>query len=170
MDRCAECGFVYDDVAVGALPGVLRSFGPRWAELLRSTSPDDLRRRPSPEVWSGLEYACHVRDVFRVQHDRLRLALAEDSPEFQPMGREELVVSARYNEQDPAVVAAELEAEASALAGALAALDEAGWARTGIYDHPERRSRTMVWFGRHTVHEGEHHLMDVERGLRRPGR
>ncbi|WP_406044517.1 hypothetical protein OG799_08560 [Micromonospora sp. NBC_00898] len=40
------------------------------------------------EVWSPLEYTCHVRDVLRVQGERLALALVTEEPEFTPMGRD----------------------------------------------------------------------------------
>jgi S-DNA-T family DNA segregation ATPase FtsK/SpoIIIE len=81
------------------------------------------------------------------------------------MGREERVVADRYNEQEPRVVAAELMAAAGALALDFEALDGAGWRRVGIYNWPERAERSMRWLGQHTVHEGEHHLIDIDRAL-----
>ncbi len=38
----------------------------------------DLRARPAPSVWSPLGYGCHVRDVFALFSERLRLMLTED--------------------------------------------------------------------------------------------
>ena len=38
----------------------------------RGPTPEELRRRPDPATWSTLEYACHVRDVFRLYDERLR--------------------------------------------------------------------------------------------------
>jgi S-DNA-T family DNA segregation ATPase FtsK/SpoIIIE len=35
--------------------------------------------------------------------------------------------------------------------------------RTGIYHWPAVESRTLLWLGRHTVHEVEHHLLDLTR-------
>jgi S-DNA-T family DNA segregation ATPase FtsK/SpoIIIE len=86
------------------------------------------------------------------------------------MGREERVVNDRYNEQDPAVVAAELMAAAAVLALDFAALDDAGWRRVGVYNWPERAERSMLWLGQHTVHEGEHHLGDVDGAVDNPSR
>jgi hypothetical protein len=159
VDLCAQCGFTYATVAADALPGRLVAFPPRYATALRA-APDP-RRRPAPEVWSPLEYTCHVRDVFDVQRERLATALRVDAPEFPPMGRDERAVTERYNEQDPDVVLAELAAAAEALAAAFAALDAAQWDRVGVYPWPEPRERSMLWLGRHTVHEGEHHLLDI---------
>ena len=81
------------------------------------------------------------------------------------MGREERILEDRYNEQDPVEVAKELTDAASALARLLETLDEDGWQRTGIYNWPTTQSRTVEWIGRHTLHEGRHHLWDIDRLL-----
>jgi S-DNA-T family DNA segregation ATPase FtsK/SpoIIIE len=167
MDACNECGFVYAEVGRAEIPGRLVSFGPRYRSRLVQAdpaTPDGLvTLRPSPEVWSPLEYACHLRDVLGVQHERLVMALTEDRPVFVPMGRDERVVEQRYNQQDPVAVAAEIEVRAEVLASAFAELVPEQWERLGVYNWPERAERTMGWLGRHTVHEGEHHLLDMDR-------
>lgn len=164
MDHCDECGFRFDSVPREELAPTIRSFGPAYADVL--SGPDDkVRAHPFDGVWSVLEYACHMRDVLRTQRGRIALALREDVPAFVPMGRDELVVQDRYNEQDPANVAAELTDVANALAEALDALDDDGWNRTGIYNWPVKAERTLDWIARNTVHEGKHHLMDIDRLL-----
>ncbi|MGW9197514.1 DinB family protein, partial [Micromonospora chersina] len=161
MDRCDECLFVYSALGSGDLPQRLRDVAAQYPGALRGVP--DPRRRPAPEVWSPLEYACHVRDVFRVQRERLALALRVDEPEFHPMGRDELVISERYNAQDPQVVLADLAAAADGFAARFGALGEVELARTGVYPWPQREARTLRWLGRHTVHEAEHHLLDIRR-------
>jgi hypothetical protein len=163
--RCEECGYDYDEVARVEIAPRVRTFGARYEELLARGSDAALRNRPSREVWSPLEYACHVRDVFDTQSARIARALEEDTPVFTPMGRDELPIERRYNEQDPTAVAGELSVAADRLAQAFESLDDAGWARTGVYTYPTREVRTIEWVGRHTIHEGEHHLMDIERQL-----
>jgi hypothetical protein len=121
-----------------------------------------LRRRTQPDVWSPLEYACHVRDVLEVQRDRVLLALVEVEPEFVPMGRDERAIDLRYNEQDAALVRAQLDEAGAALATTLEGLDDAGWDRTGVYNYPTSQLRSVEWIGRHTVHELRHHSRDVE--------
>ncbi|MET8837688.1 DinB family protein, partial [Micromonospora sp. NPDC004540] len=167
MDRCEECLFVYSALDSGELPQRLRDVAAHYPAALHGAL--DPRWRPAPEVWSPLEYACHVRDVFRVQGERLALALRVDEPEFPPMGRDELVVTERYNAQDPGVVLADLAAAADAFAARFAALGEVELARTGVYPWPRREARTLRWLGRHTVHEAEHHLLDIRRGARTAG-
>src|SRR5215475_5465637 len=94
MDRCDSCSFVYADVDAPAIPLQLAAFGTRYTALLlppgqSATWFDILRTRSAEGVWSALEYACHVRDVFLVQRDRLYTALVEDTPTFTPMYRDE---------------------------------------------------------------------------------
>ncbi len=168
---CDECGFDYDGVPDAEVADRLRSFGRRYrAPLTRGlpgeTLDDLLRQRPAPEVWSALEYACHMRDVLAVQRDRIALALVEDRPTFVPMGRDERVVDDRYNEQDPIAVADALAANAETMAEACLALTDAEWDRTGIYGYPTPTERSLRWIARHTIHEGHHHLLDVGRSLR----
>jgi DinB superfamily len=168
---CDECGFDYDGLSDTEVVEALRGFGRRYRAPLSRGLPNEslddlLRAHPLPGVWSALEYACHVRDVFAVQHERLQLALREDLPTYQSMGREERVVAERYNEQDPAVVADALAANAEALAAAFEALTPAQRSRRGWYQYPEPTERDLAWLGRHTVHEGRHHLLDIGRVLR----
>jgi hypothetical protein len=49
--------------------------------------------------------------------------------------------------------------------GTFESLGAAGRARRLVYPWPEATERDLGWVGRHAVHEGEHHLMDVRRVL-----
>jgi hypothetical protein len=164
--RCDECGYDYNEAARDEVAPRIRAFGPRYAEALAGRTAPELRARPVSDVWSPLEYACHIRDVFRAQTGRIALTLEQDTPEYQTMRRDARVTEERYNEQDPPTVLDEVAAAADELASAFEALDAAGWQRTGIYSYPTREVRTLEWIGRHTIHEGEHHLLDLERQLR----
>ncbi|MGA2803721.1 MAG: DinB family protein [Acidimicrobiales bacterium] len=168
MDRCEECQFDYDALGPGAVPGTLRSLGGRFAMRVSNERADPtlgvtIRTRPGPRIWSALEYACHVRDVFLVLRERLYLALVEDCPSFAPMYRDERASLARYGAEEPADVGRELKVAAEMLAWAFEGLDEAQWQRHCLYNSTER---TVVWLGRHALHEGEHHLRDIDAALR----
>ena len=83
MDRCDSCSFVYADIDAPAIPTRLAAVGTQHTALLLPPGRSAawfgiLRNRPEEGVWSALEYACHVRDVFLVQRDRLYTALVED--------------------------------------------------------------------------------------------
>jgi hypothetical protein len=161
MDRCAECGFDYDSLERTDVPPAFVSLGEEFRnEISAVASNEALRRRPRPEVWSALEYACHVRDVFLWQRDRLYIALVEDKPSFVRMYRDERVALARYNEQDPPVVASQLVFAARLIAQAFADLESTVWDRYFIYNWPEPQERNVAWLAAHTVHEGCHHLQD----------
>lgn len=170
MDRCDPCQFVYADVDATALPTRLAAFGTRYLALLLppdrpATWSGVLRTRPAKGVWSALEYTCHVRDVFLVQRDRLYTALVEDTPTFAPMYRDHRVTLARYNAQDPAEVAEQLATAARLIAQAFGALDPTQFQRCCLYTFPAPAERSLLWVGQHVVHEGEHHLRDIEAGL-----
>lgn len=167
MERCDECGYAYEDRGAVRLAEDLRALGSRYAGRLGATAGSaalvTLRERPEPGVWSALEYACHVRDVLLAQRERLFLALVEECPSFAPIYREQRVVLARYGDADPGRVADELDMAAMLVADAFERLDADEWGRECIYNFPAPARRSVAWLGAHTLHEGEHHLADVDR-------
>jgi hypothetical protein len=162
--RCPECGFSYE-LAAAPSAGVRISEGAAtMADLLERGGPS-IRSRPSPAVWSVLEYGCHVRDVLLVQRDRVYAARLVERPACHSMGRDERVDYDGYGAQDPADVARQLRDAALLFANALARLDDVAWERTLEYHYPEPRERTLRWVAVHTVHEVRHHLGDVRAQL-----
>lgn len=161
MDRCEECGYEYDmEKAATAGRAIQRGAG-ELQNLLRTTPAGELRVRQSAEVWSPLEYGCHVRDVLLVQRERLLLARREVRPSLAQMGRDERVEHDGYAEQEPEDVARQLGDAALMFANDLDRLTPADWSRTLMYNFPEPSERTLRWVAVHTVHEVEHHLADV---------
>ncbi|MDH6577138.1 DinB family protein [Kitasatospora sp. MAP5-34] len=156
---CGDCGLdtpalVREEMA----PRVLAEAA-CWVALLTGRPVEALRRRPSPEVWSDLEYAGHVRDVFRLFDHRLELALTQDGPRFVNWDQDEAAVAERYGEQDPAVVAIELAAAAEQLAASLAAVSGEQWQRRG--DRSDGVRFTVESFSRYLIHDVVHHRFDV---------
>ncbi|MHB1535598.1 MAG: DinB family protein [Acidimicrobiales bacterium] len=139
MERCDECGYAYEDRGAVCLAEDLRALGPRYAgrpETTGSAPLVTLRERPDPGVWSALEYACHVRDVFLAQRERLLLALVEECPSFAPIYREQGVALARYGDADPERVADQFDMAATLVAAAFERLDGNAWRRECIYNFP----------------------------------
>ena len=159
-DACATCGFSYD-MGRAEITTWLRSDARVFVERLAAFDDRAVRTRPAPDVWSPLEYACHVRDVLRVQRARAEQALDEDEPTFTPMRRDERVLEDRYNEQDPSLVAKEIVAAAADFADFLDGLDDSEIMRRGLYNYPQPELRTVEWIGIHTVHELLHHRVDI---------
>lgn len=111
LDRpCPTCGFRAETVAGAQVPDLVRGHAERWRRVLTRS---DVGARPTPQVWSPLEYGCHVRDVFAVFAGRVRLMLAEDDPTFANWDQDATAVESRYGEQDPATVSEELTAARS---------------------------------------------------------
>jgi hypothetical protein len=166
--QCAECGYSDESVTAEDAIATLRRFGKRYrAPLTRFLPGEDgdalLRMRPAPEVWSALEYAAHVRDVFDWYDRWVHETLAEDRPVLEGIGRDEAVQEYRYNEQDPVAVADQLGANAERLAATFESVPEDAWDRVGVRGAEER---TVRLFAKRAVHEGNHHLLDIGRGLR----
>jgi hypothetical protein len=154
---CPECGLDASKVAYDDLPGRLRGNAATWVEVLQRS---DVRDRPRPDVWSPLEYACHVRDVFVLFDQRLVRMLSEDDPLFANWDQDETAVQDKYGEQDPATVAAQIPPAAEQLAMRFAQTTDR--ARTG------RRSDGAVFtvetFARYLLHDVVHHVHDVHGG------
>ncbi len=165
MGPCSDCGFVLDDLPAPHVGAAVRDVAARFEALLGAGAGEELRTRPDPATWSALEYACHVRDVMLVQRDRVVRALVEDRPGFPPMYREQRVTLCRYADEAPGLVAQEMALAAGLLARLFDGLSADQLARRCVYGYPDRTEVDVGWVGRHTVHEGEHHLFDVQRIL-----
>lgn len=163
--RCAECGLRGELVELAAIAGTLRSFGADFQQVLAGVGPAAASRRPAPAVWSALEYTCHVRDVLLVQRDRAVLAQVEFRPSFARMHRDERVALCRYGAQPIGAVLGQLTMAADLCATVFDGLDQPAWDRPLVYNWPAPAEHDLAWLGRHTVHEGHHHLMDVRNVL-----
>lgn len=117
------------------------------------------RRRPNDSTWSALEYAAHVRDVFRIMHARLNLMLVLSSPDFANWDQDATAIEQDYNQQDPSLVATELRRAGLALADAFEDVPDSALARVG------RRSNGSVFtvetLATYFLHDVVHHLWDV---------
>ncbi|MFF4816819.1 DinB family protein [Kitasatospora sp. NPDC001309] len=155
---CPDCGLDTPAVAPAEVAAMVRANAEAWLAVLAGDE-DGLRRRPAPGVWSDLEYACHVRDVFRLFLVRLDLMLDQDGPLFPNWDQDETAVAERYREQRPQVVAGELAEAAAALAAAFGAVSGEQWERTGSRGDGARF--TVGSFARYLIHDPVHHLFDV---------
>lgn len=163
MDRCDQCGFEYDLTRAADAGAAIREAAAVFVGLLRG-APDPSRRR-EPQLWSPLEYGCHLRDVLLIQRERILAARRVDVPSFEPMGRDERVEHDGYAEQDPADVARQLSDAAQLFANVLVRLEPDDWERTLMYNYPERAERSLRWTAVHTLHEMHHHLADLRHQL-----
>lgn len=145
----------------------IRSYGRRYRSVLAAALDDEaeealVRRRPDATTWSALEYTAHVADAFAWIAASIRRMHEATAPTLETMDFEDRVVIERYNEADPTVVLERLADAAAHLADEVDRIGHDGWHRTATFPFGERDILTMT---RNGVHEGAHHLRDVERVL-----
>lgn len=168
MARCAECGFDWD-IGTSEVIAEIARFGQAYrAGLTRFLDGEDgealVRRRPSPGVWSALEYAAHMRDVVAFYLERIERVVSEDRPTMTAVGFADLAEERRYAEEHVGSVLDALAQGADTAAARLADLTPEQWARVGIGS--EGGERTVLVLARRLAHDGHHHLLDIGRGLR----
>jgi DinB superfamily len=155
--RCPQCGLASGEIEPSEIPQRAFVAAEEWVQILRSSPA--VVRRPRPDVWSPLEYGAHVRDVHRVFDSRLARMLAEDGPTFANWDQDKTAIEQRYSEQDPEVVADELEAAAEAFVKRLSTVTPDQLSRKG------RRSDgaefTVATLSQYFLHDVVHHLWDV---------
>jgi hypothetical protein len=91
---CPECGLDTQAFARDAIAGMISRNARQWQEVL--AGPGGKARRPSPGIWSALEYACHVRDVLRLYDERLVLMLMTAGPRYPNWDQDATAVAGRY--------------------------------------------------------------------------
>ncbi len=158
---CAECGFDASAIDRAEIVPAVREAARRWSGFLRAGATDGLVNRPAPPVWSPLEYGAHVRDMIRLFTDRVEAISTSDSPAFAGWDQEAAALAARYNEQDPAIVAEEVAADAERLGRLVEAFGADDWDRSGTRDG---RGFTAEHLLRYLLHDVEHHWHDVTGG------
>ncbi|MET0930110.1 MAG: DinB family protein [Aeromicrobium sp.] len=155
-EPCPECGLAAGDVAPTEIAARVVADLPRWEAVLRRA---DARKRPTPTTWSPTEYACHVRDVFVLFGQRVRLMLDEDDPMFANWDQDVTALEDDYASQPPSEVSTQLVAAGHAIAEIFDAVPADAWDRVG------RRSNgsqfTVETLGQYFLHDIVHHLHDV---------
>ncbi len=153
---CPDCGFDASAMQRGDLAGEVLRLGSEWQNVvLREGSA----LRVEPDKWSALEYACHVRDVFTLFAARISMMLAQDGASFENWDQDATAREQRYEVQDPAHVARELEGAALALSFVFATIGDDQWANRGLRSNGSEF--TVETLGLYFLHDPIHHLWDV---------
>ncbi|WP_217634169.1 DinB family protein [Raineyella antarctica] len=156
-ESCPDCGFTPGQPHA-TVAERLRASVPRWQAVL---ARPDVAVRPEPDVWSPLEYACHVLDVTRVFTTRVEQMRSLDSPTFRAWDGEQAAVEGDYNARDPRTVASDQMIATARAAELFEALDEDAWHRPGLRGDGMRF--TIATLAEYWLHEVQHHLADAER-------
>ena len=163
LDRtCPECRFDVTAFPKERIGDLIRSNAAEWPALLEHPQAGT---RPADDRWSALEYACHVRDVFRLYDERLRLMLEQDDPDYPNWDQDAAAVEGDYGASDPTRVAAEIGVAAGALGARFDSVQGDMWDRTGSRSDGARF--TVESFARYLIHDPVHHVHDVKAGYQR---
>ena len=163
---CRQCGLEYDSLAPQDAIQALRSFPRRYREVIGPFIDDDevLRRRPNPDTWSALEYTAHVADILEAMTPQLVEVVQKDNPKLEdPLDQDQQAIDRSYNEMEPRAVLDWLQRSVTTAVDTCAGLTPDDWSRAAQYPYGERELIDIV---RNIVHEGVHHLRDVENVLR----
>ena len=155
--RCDQCGLSAGEIDPAQFAERAFVAAEEWVQILRSSPA--VSARPLPDVWSPLEYGAHVRDVYRLFDARLAQMLSEDTPTFANWDQDEAAIAERYSEQDPEVVAEELEAAAQRFVARIQSLKPDQYSRRGI--RSDGKEFTVLTFIQYFLHDVIHHLWDV---------
>jgi hypothetical protein len=160
---CAVCHVSYPEAAVEDAVSRLALYPDRARRELSGLDRDQMRRRPAANVWSGMEYLCHVRDVFVTATIRLYRSQTEETPAIEPMFNDLRAARFSYDKRDLDAVLAELADNAEGFLEEVARVSGVGWERR-IRRLPGEY-RTARWLVLQTWHEAEHHLRDILDGV-----
>ena len=156
---CEECGFDTSSFPREEVSVMLRENAGRWRALL---AHPQAQQRPADDRWSALEYACHVRDVFRLYDERLQMMLEQDDPDYPNWDQDAAAMANDYSNEDADRVASEIESAGEALATRFDSVQGEQWNRTG--NRSDGAIFTVETFARYFIHDPIHHVADVERG------
>ena len=166
---CPDCGLIYDDITPHIASGAVRTFPRRYRQVLTHFEPGEdleevIRKRPAEGVWSALEYAAHVAQTLDLMAPAIRQIALEDNPHLFSWDPDVQAEEQDYNDWTLLQALSELESACADLSMAIEYVGTSSdaWQRKGTYDHGEREAIDVA---RNAVHEGNHHLMDIKRGL-----
>ena len=156
---CPDCGFDASTCPAEDVPEEVRRNAVAWKGLFEEGA---IRTgRPNDSTWSTLEYACHVRDVYRRYRQRIELMLTREDPLFPNWDQDASAVDDAYDSQHPAEVLDELTSAAEQLASQLSTVSDLSWSRTGR--RSDGATFTVGTIARYMIHDPIHHVWDVRR-------
>lgn len=162
---CAKCGFEARSVSPSDAVAAIRSFPRRYRRLLQDALLDldygerIIATRP-PGAWSPLDLTAHVRDALHVYERRMQRIVQEDSPTLAEAELEAPPTSA--HDQGVEVVLATLLSTSDEFGRTASRISGDDWIRKGTVGGSEVSALDIL---REAVHEGAHHLRDLEKVL-----
>lgn len=168
VEVCDECGFDGATVSLAEATALFSTLKDRWAAVF--TRPEALlRTRPAPETWCPVEYAQHTACAIGSIEWAARLFVQGRSPDWSTLPKD-LPGEFEHSDHDCGRfdVTSTLEvlgSAATSMAAFVANLTTDQQSRTADYGGGFILNTAAVV--RHALHDAEHHLLDVRRGIAR---
>lgn len=166
---CDECGFHGGTLDLAATVARIRALPDRWSEVM-SQDEEVIRARPEPDTWCAVEYAQHVISAIAAIEWAAREFAAGHSPNWDELSEDALPGAFEHDTHDCGSydIAETLEA-LGAVAGSMANFAESltpdEQAVVAVYAEDWVINTTAVL--RHALHDAEHHVLDIRRGIAR---
>jgi hypothetical protein len=166
---CDECGFHGGTLDPSATVARIRALPDRWSEVM-SQDEEQLRARPEPDTWCAVEYAQHVLNAIESIEWAARVFAAGRSPDWDELSEDSLLGVFEHDTHDCdrfdiADTLESLGAVARSMATFAESLTPEEQAVIAVYSKDQVINTTAVI--RHALHDAEHHLLDVRRGIAR---
>jgi hypothetical protein len=158
---CVGCQLDYVSVSIEDAVAAVAAVGDQARRAVMAIPESHWRGHPAAAGWSVAEYACHLRDVHVTYTIRLHRARTERTPHLEPMLNDLRARRFGYNNWNVRVVLDELAATASGVCEEASRMRPGDWQRTVVRLPGEER--TALWLLRQVMHEGVHHVRDIER-------
>jgi hypothetical protein len=156
---CASCAVNYSEISIPHAVEVIQTIPSAVREAVLDVPEPARGQRPSPQVWSVTEYACHLRDVYATFTIRLHRVRSERQPALEPMFADLRAQRFRYSQRDVGPVLDELAVNVAGFCDEIASVRPQDWDRLATrLPHEQRSAR---WLVRQAMHEGIHHLADI---------
>lgn len=168
VELCDECGFNGGLVDMAETAARLRNLGDRWAPVF--SLPEELvRARPAPETWCPVEYAQHTTSAIGAIEWAARQFLEGLSPDWaeQPQdlpGQFEHEIHDCYRFKLGQTLDS-LRTAATSMADLAIGLKPEELDRQAEYVNGLVINTAAVI--RHALHDAEHHILDIGRGIAR---
>lgn len=162
---CPQCGFDASSTDPRQVADLIRANVGDWQRLL-GMPVEQLLTRPDDSTWSGLEYACHVRDVYQLLAYRFDRLGTEQHPVFDDWHPDRIADARDYPaERHPEQVLALLTENADRVIAHASTMTDDGWQRQGT--RADGLVFTAGWLSTYLTHDVIHHVDDVHQGLTR---
>ncbi|MGC1740188.1 DinB family protein [Mycobacterium sp.] len=159
-ETCSECAFDESLAQPKDVALALTTLATAIGEDVRALSAELARRRPSPGVWSPVEYLGHLRESMAFHRWLIETALAEDNPLIPTVDPDESVAKASYANADIGALVGQFDRRVDRLCLLLNELEGGAVNRTLTLDD---RQLTVGLVARSAWHECHHHRGDIRR-------